>query len=116
MQAISRISRLFLLIAMICASPGVHAFVFSAARPVHLAGCHDHRPTTPSHTPVSYQCCLNGHHAAIPSAAFSARPLVARPSALDDGAPVAPASLPSHRLEAFATHANGPPGAAPLRI
>ena len=117
MQAISRITGLFLLIGMVCASPGAHAFAFSAAlHPVHLAGCHSHRPTTPSHSPVSYQCCLNGHHAAIPSAAFSFHPLVARISALDEGAPVAAASLPELHC-ASAVPTNSPPGTGtPLRI
>ena len=38
-------------------------FIFSFILP----GCHSHKPTAPAvPAPTSYQCCVNGHHAAIP--------------------------------------------------
>jgi hypothetical protein len=54
-----------------------------ASQPARPAGCHDHAlpaslplpvvPATVPAEPRSYQCCVTGHHAAIPFASFSLR-------------------------------------------
>lgn len=57
------------------------------SRPARPAGCHDHAlpaslplpvaPATIPPAPRSYQCCVTGHHAAIPFASFSLRLVLA---------------------------------------
>jgi hypothetical protein len=58
-----------------------------ASQPARPAGCHDHTlptslpspvvPATVPPAPRSYQCCVTGHHAAIPLAPFSLRLVLA---------------------------------------
>jgi hypothetical protein len=66
-----------------------------ASRPARPAGCHDHAlpaslplpvvPATVPPAPRSYQCCVAGHHAAIPLASFSFRLVLACMGAADAG-------------------------------
>jgi hypothetical protein len=97
------------------AMAGVQALALTAAAPVHPAGCHGHPPATPFPAPVSYQCCVNGHHSAMPSAAFSQRPLVAQFAAPDDDENGSRPLIASHFLTPVIA-SNSPPGTAPLRI
>ena len=95
--------------------PGAQALAVPGAPVGHPAGCHSHRPAAPSPTP-SYQCCVNGHQAAIPNASFSSRPLDARLCGLagDEQLPVGLAC--DRHFVTFVVPSNSPPGAAPLRI
>lgn len=115
MGAISRITGMLLLIAVVSALPGTHAVALSAKPPAPPARCHSRGPVLPSHTPVSYQCCGNAHQAAIPNPAFSLRPLVAWVSELNDGARFSLASTAAHSAT-LVIPANSPPGSVPLRI
>lgn len=103
--------------AIVAALPGAgDAAVSPAVAMVHPAGCHSHVPANSSPAPISFQCCVNGHHAAIPNAAFTIRPLEAQICGLSDAS-----ALRSHfahdRLSVlFVVPSNSPPGAVPLRI
>jgi len=81
----------------------------------NLPPCHGQMPTLPSPAPVHYQCCIDGHHSAIPQAAFSVRPLVGK---LSVSAPidVNPGSSTATYSLAPVFVANSPPAAAPFRI
>jgi hypothetical protein len=124
MQGSLRTVAVLLVVTMAAALAGGQAFAFPEAQavllhPVHLhpAGCHSSKPLTPASTlPTSYQCCANGHHAAIPNASFTVRSTAAQLCSL--------ASVDEPRLN-FAcflnsgkllTPANSPSGGAPLRI
>ena len=112
MRPHSRMAALLLLVALAATLPGVQAVVISAA-PTHPAGCHNHLPSKPA--PASYQCCVSGHHAALPNATFSPRPLPTQVFALssEELSLTSIASLPSAIL---VFPCSSPPGSAPLRI
>jgi hypothetical protein len=101
-----------LLLVALAARPGVQVLAISAV-PTHPAGCHSHLPAKPA--PASYQCCVNGHHAAIPSPTFSPRPLVAQILS-PDGEKLSIASVPSLHSATLVFPGSSPPGFAPLRI
>jgi len=118
-----------LLVTMATALPGIHAMALPAAQavplypvqlhPVHLhpAGCHGPRPAAPvSPWPSSYQCCVNGHRAAIPNASFTLGSIAAQLCGLNlcDGPRLEFISL--HNPATWFAPSNSPPGAAPLRI
>jgi hypothetical protein len=114
----SQIFAAFLVVITVSALPGVHAFALSnegsgSSQPP--ASCHHHLPVAPSKAPVSYQCCVNGHHAAVPSATFSLQPLAVELSSSDNRHPfsVAFSDLLSPMISPPSA---SPPGAAPLRI
>jgi hypothetical protein len=108
-----------LLGAIFVALPGAQALAeapFSGAPARHPAGCHSHGPATPSRAPASYQCCVSGHNAAVPNAAFSSRPLEARICGLIVILPSRPDAASGRFSVIFVVPSNSPPGAAPLRI
>ncbi len=94
MQGISRRIAQLLLVTVTAALPGGHALAYPTMEARHPAGCHSHGPAAPSPAPPSYQCCVNGHHAAIPNASFSPRLMAAQPSHLDGDE-----GLPPHARE-----------------
>jgi hypothetical protein len=115
MHGILRMVAVVLLIAM-AAMPAAQAMPFPAVQTPHPAGCHSHGPATPSPAPASYQCCVTGHDAAIPSVARALRPLVARFAASDGGEDLALASTFAAHFSSNVVIASSPPGIAPLRI
>jgi hypothetical protein len=68
MRLFPQILALVLIATLASTSIGIHALVLPAPH-VHPAGCHGHGSPTPA--PVSYQCCVAGHHQAIPGSLFS---------------------------------------------
>ena len=114
MQLFSRLVALWLLLGMAASSGGAQSFLLSA-QPAHPAGCHAPRPATPPAAPASYQCCVNGHHAAIPSAPVSLRPLLAEFSRKPDSGGGSASLLLAH-VAVIAASSSSPPGSAPLRI
>jgi hypothetical protein len=112
MRALSRIAGLLLLITLAARLPGAPALAFSAA-PAHPAGCHSHLPAPP--VPASYQCCVNAHDAAMPSAIFSPHPALTQFSAVGGDQGALP-SFPSDHSEILSVASGSPPGAVPLRI
>lgn len=78
MHAAWRIVGLLLLNASVATLPGAQTMPQAVAPVSHVAGCHRHGPMSdgpaiPSPAPVSYQCCVSGHQAALPNVAFSLR-------------------------------------------
>jgi len=113
MQGMLRAVAVLLLITM-AAMPGAQAMPFPAVQSGH-PGCHGHAPASPVSSPTNYQCCVSGHHAAMPNAAFSIGSMAAELCSLEhsERANLRFVSFPSAVL---ALPSNSPPGAAPLRI
>ena len=115
MPLYSRIIAVIVLVA-------VGAAFASAQAPDHsipqskLPPCHGQMPEQPSRVPVSYQCCVNGHHAAIPRATFQARPLLALLSKSDGGENFSLASVLAAPFSTVVAPSSSPPGFTPLRI
>jgi hypothetical protein len=113
MHGIMRMVATLLLLTITAALPAAQAMPFGAR---HAAGCHNHGPANPSPAPTSYQCCVNGHHAAVLSVSFSLRFATAQVgrSNSEDGPRLA--LLLGMNSAMFVVPSNSPPGAAPLRI
>ena len=123
MPGISRMMAVLLLVSVAAALPGTQAFAMAAGQfvqPARAGGCHAHSPAlpppSPAPAPVSYQCCVNGHHWAIPSASFSARPLAALQVELDRGSGIPRNSIARAHCANLIVPSVSPPGVAPLRI
>jgi hypothetical protein len=94
-----------------------------AAPAERLAGCHAHGGTSPSvppaqsspPVPVSHQCCLTGHNAAVVQASFHTPPSPQWTKATLQIAPALTGS-PLERLEVSMVLSTHPPGMTPLRI
>src|SRR5260370_28398667 len=115
MHRIFHMAALLLLAATASTLQGATALRPSTA-PAHSAGCHGDQPATPSPAPSRYQCCVNGHHTALPNAPFAFRSMAAQPGRLDG-------SDLSHRDAVCRFHlaflvfpSNSPPHISPLRI
>jgi len=113
MRSNSRFAVVLLLCAVVAALPGAQALALSSVSHPS-AGCHGHAPASPA--PVSYQCCINGHHWTLPSTAISVRPLLARLSALEDDSRIYLISSFRFETATSVVPASSPPGCAPLRI
>jgi hypothetical protein len=61
---------LFLLAPFLLAMLSAQSIALPTMPAGHPAGCHENEPT-PSPAPVSYQCCVMGHHWAMPGTAYS---------------------------------------------
>ena len=116
MQGTLRMIAVLVVVTLAAAMPGVHALAFPAVPVGHPAGCHSHRPTTPSPEPPSYQCCVSGHDAAIPSASFFFRPPAAQLCSWYSDQGFRFGFVPSLRSGDITVSSNGPPNSAPLRI
>jgi hypothetical protein len=116
MQRTSGMVALLLLVVTVAAFPGAHALAFSATQPAHPPGCHHHGPATPSPAPISFQCCVTGHQAAMPNASFSPGDLAARLCALAAGEQFSQGFALGRLPAMLIAPSNSPPGTAPLRI
>jgi hypothetical protein len=138
MQAISRMTALFLLAGMAALWLGVPALaqpdhslgsslantsLDNLSRDAHsvdnrakdFAGCHHEGGKTPPAAPVGYRCCIAGHDHAIPSAAFSGVAPLPRIDRANEGNFASPSFAPSISRIVLASSPS-PPGLAPLRI
>ena len=115
MPLYSRIVAVILLVAVGATFASAQASDHSIPQP-KLPPCHGHTPEQPSRVPVSYQCCVNGHHAAIPQATFSARPLLALFSTSHGGEDFSLASALAADFSTVVAPSSSPPGLLPLRI
>jgi|GEM_PF-5063317 len=119
MQWLARMVAVLLLGALAAAQPGTQVLASSAGPPLSAAGCHGHMaphgsvPAIPASP--KYQCCVNGHHAAIPSAVFSGYRVLAIISAVDGGLGAAVRS-PSELPSVLTLVSSSSPRSAPLRI
>jgi hypothetical protein len=117
MQTGLRMIAVLLLGAIFAALPGAQAAAAIPGAPAgHPAGCHSHRPAVPSPASTRYQCCVNGHGAAIPNASFSSRPLDARLLVLGGDEQLHAGFASDRHSVMFVVPSNSPPAAAPLRI
>ncbi|HME34227.1 MAG TPA: hypothetical protein VKF84_03235 [Candidatus Sulfotelmatobacter sp.] len=116
MHGILRMVAMLLLFTVAAAVPGAQAMPPAAAPAGHATGCHDHGPASPVPASTRYQCCVNGHHAAVPTVSFSLRFLASQVCSLDGGDGPRLASLLSLNSALFVVPSNSPPGPAPLRI
>ena len=114
-RPISRIAAVLLLGVVSSIFPGAPSFALPDP-PAHSAGCHSHQSPAPSPAPVSYQCCVAGHHVAIPGVSFSGQfPLLYLCKASEaDSRPMA--SIGHHNFLIQIPSPDGSPGLAPLRI
>lgn len=118
MTRASKVIALLLLSMIGTGLAGTQLWALGGVVPPHRAACHEHWPATPLPQPLaphSYQCCVNGHHSAIPSVEFRFRSLVAVVCSLDaegEFSPNSAAFLPVR----FVLPASSPPGSASLRI
>ena len=111
MHGILRMVATELLLATVLAWPG------AAAMPAgHATGCHGHEPATPSPAPASYQCCANGHLAALPNLSFSLRVVAAQVSDLDGSDGPGLGLLARLNAAVLVFPSDSPPGPVPLRI
>ena len=111
----SRIVVVIMLVAVGAAFASAQASDHSIPQP-KLPPCHGHLPEQPARVPVSYQCCVNGHHAAIPQATFQARPVLALRSKSHGNEDFSLASVVAAHFSTVIVPASSPPGIAPLRI
>ena len=88
---------------------------FAALPAGHPAGCHDHRPPAPSPAPISFQCCVNGHHAALPNAVFTIPQDVGLCGSVGD-VPFRIGLESYSNIVQFLFSSSSPPGSSPLRI
>jgi hypothetical protein len=116
-----RMIAVLLLAATAMSLPG--ALALPAAPPVHIhlhpAGCHSSKPTAPAvpdPAPTSYQCCVNGHHAAVPNGLFTLRSMAAQLCSLAAAEQLRLSSASYRHSTISVVPSNSPPGAAPLRI
>jgi len=120
MHGILRTAAMALLVTMAAALPEAHGLQVPAAQTEHRAGCHGRFSTIPSHSPspspTSYQCCVSGHHAAIPYGAFSLRSAAAQCGRLDHGDDLAPKIALGQDPTGVIVSSYSPPGTSPLRI
>ena len=115
MPLYSRIVTVIVLVAVGAAFASAQASDHSIPQP-KLPPCHGQMPEPPPRVPVSYQCCVNGHHAAIPQATFQARPLLALFSKSHGGENSSLASVFAAHFSTVVAPSSSPPGVAPLRI
>ncbi len=104
-----------LLVAMTTGLPGSQALTTH----FHPAGCHSQEstaPATPSPSDTSYQCCVNGHHAAIPNTSFTWRPLATRLRSFDDDAEFRSDHALYRNSATIVLPSISPPDTASLRI
>jgi len=115
MHGILRVVATLLLVTMALGLPGAEAMP-SVTPAGHAAGCHGHGPATPLPVPTSYQCCVNGHHAAVPGASFSLGFVAAQVSRLDgsNGPRLALLLRLNSAVPVFLSDSS--PGLVPLRI
>jgi hypothetical protein len=121
MHGLLRTATMALLVTMMAAAlPDAHSLQVPAAQTEHPAGCHERGPAapprSPSPSPTSYQCCLSGHHAAIPNGAFSLRSAAAQLCPLNRGEERDTKIVLSRDPTVMVVSSYSPPGAVPLRI
>jgi hypothetical protein len=114
-----------LLVTMANALSGAQTLAFPAAQAVphrlhlHPVGCHSQEsraPKLPSPLPASYQCCVNGHHVAVPNATFTLRSVAAQLCSLASSAILRFDFISCLRCEDASGLSTSPPSTAPLRI
>jgi hypothetical protein len=115
MPSTSRIFAAVALATVMGAMPALQAVALAVSQPAHPAGCH-HRPLSPDRGPVSYDCCIGGHHAVVAATMFSLRPHLALLSGWISAAPITFDSAGTGPNVHLIVPFGSPPGFAPLRV
>jgi hypothetical protein len=120
MHRLLRMVAVWLLVPMAIALGGSQAMSSPAAPARHPAGCHSPAPATRFPAPTSYQCCANGHQAALPNPSFalgsSFRCVTAQLCSLDSSDSPRLSFVSCLHSAVFVVPSNSPPDVAPLRI
>jgi hypothetical protein len=120
MHGFLRMAALGLLVTMAATLPEAHGLQVPAAQSKHPAGCHGRLPASPSHSPspspTSSQCCVSGHHAALPCGAFSLRSAAAQLGRLNRGDDRDLKIVLGQDPRGLIVSSYSPPGTPPLRI
>jgi len=113
MRWCSRIVSLLLLLPFLSAMFTAQGFASSLMPAEHPAACHEPMPAP---APVSYQCCVMGHHWALPGTTFWGDRLTLHACTVesDDYLSMRLTSL-DHEGE-FPVSSASPPQAVPLRV
>src|SRR3989442_12560890 len=114
MQPLSRFIGTLLLIAFSAATLSAHPLMLPA-QTAHPAGCHGHGSPTPT-APVSYQCCISGHHRALPGNFFSGAVLLSDFGRTSDSGGILPAYHLTFRPVFLISSSPGSPGLTSLRV
>lgn len=85
MRICSRVIAVFLLTPFLTAMLSTQSLALPTMPHEHPAGCHENGPATPSPAPAHYQCCVMGHHWAMPGTTFSVHRLVLHACLVDSG-------------------------------
>jgi hypothetical protein len=116
MHRLLRVVAMLLTVSLAAAWPEAQAMPFAGAPAPHSAGCHGQRPANPAPASTRYECCANGHHAAVPSGSFSLQVAAVQVGSLGRGDGCSLAWTFGVKSATFLFPSNSPPGAAPLRI
>lgn len=116
MRRISRTIAMVVLVTMCATLLDAPVLALPTILVGHPARCHGGTPAPQTPAPVSYQCCVSGHHWAIPGPSDSHRPLIAQLSAFNESR-----SIPCDLVSCFVSRAlvlpsSSPPSLSPLRI
>lgn len=85
MRICSRLIAVFLMTPFLTAMLSTQSLALPTMPHEHPAGCHENGPATPTPAPGDYQCCVMGHHWAMPGAGFSGQRLVLHAGTVDTG-------------------------------
>ena len=110
-----RIVAVLLLLPFLSAMFTAQGFASSTMPAEHPAGCHEPMPTPPP-PPVSYQCCVMGHHWAVPGATFSVDRLGLHAFPANSAPNLSITLTSAAHEEELVVSCASPPQAVPLRI
>jgi len=121
MRGNSRLIAMLLVVPFLVATLVMHGLALPSMAEGHPASCHGAAPAVPtpaSHSPStpSYQCCVMGHHWAIPGNVFSADRLIAGSMPGDAGHDSAASIALDRHDSVFVLSSVSPPLPVPLRI
>jgi hypothetical protein len=112
----SRILTVALLAAMLPSLTGAVRLLPIAAVASHPAACHHHGVPAPASQPVSYQCCVAGHHSVVITDSFSPRPPQRQALETSGAMRMHPATNADAGFSIAIFSAYSPPGFSLLRI
>jgi hypothetical protein len=114
-MSVMRLVAVLLVVNVVCALLSAQPSSLLATQVSHAEGCHGDRPAIPPPSSTRYDCCVNGHHAAIPSATFSLQSATAELSLSRSEVPDGN-FVPYFRSTLLVLVSSSPPSAIPLRI
>jgi hypothetical protein len=116
MPEYSRLIAVLLLTPLLTAMLSSQSLALPSMSAEHPAGCHENGPVTPSRAPVSYQCCVMGHHWAVPGIAYSFEHTALETLQFDSLEHFFPGSASRQNVQGGTYLSVSPPKSLPLRI